>query len=416
MDKLVQERVAECLKTHIDLELQDGVARSNREPPQDQFLPGSELLHTGLPKSPQNPPSVLQSSSTPTLSHTITSPVDPLHLSALAHSSNSLGLTSPPPTSSTLSISDANRVDVGSPRFVPQADARLIIKKADGTEVSLENLTRTIPTPSTPAVSSPQSLELEKGSPGTSNRRPTSIHMETENQHKSRLAEQEQNNRLKTEAADKEKKEKEKAEAERKAKVAEEIFKLEEAARLKKQEKKQRQKEQKEAKALARQRLKEEKRRLKLKQEEDRILKAKQEEEKALQEGNGQKDKEKQERLLKLAAELEGDGKQEGQLENGKVVDDETSMSMEDGKDKPEDRHHIRVNTTSIDSPTSHKRRPRPLDLTRSASRVVAPRVVAPLAATRFITDIATVPYPEGYHSPHPDLNQNVKNGRFRYR
>ena len=31
MDKLVQERVAECLKTHIPQELQDEVARSKRE-------------------------------------------------------------------------------------------------------------------------------------------------------------------------------------------------------------------------------------------------------------------------------------------------------------------------------------------------------------------------------------------------
>jgi hypothetical protein len=46
--------------------------------------------------------------------------------------------------------------------------------------------------------------------------------METEDQRKSRLAEQEQNDKLKAEAADKEKKEKEKAKAEHKAKVAEE--------------------------------------------------------------------------------------------------------------------------------------------------------------------------------------------------
>ena len=31
MDKLVQERVAECLKTHIPQNLQDEVARSKRE-------------------------------------------------------------------------------------------------------------------------------------------------------------------------------------------------------------------------------------------------------------------------------------------------------------------------------------------------------------------------------------------------
>ena len=91
--------------------------------------------------------------------------------------------------------------------------------------------------------------------------------------------------------------------------------------------------------------------------------------------------------------------KQDGQLEDGKVVDNETSMSMEDGKDKPEDG--LRINKISINSPTSDK---------RSASRVVGP-----LVAARFIADIATVPYPEGLLKPHPDLNQNVKNGKFRY-
>jgi translation initiation factor 4G len=84
---------------------------------------------------------------------------------------------------------------------------------------------------------------------------------------------------------------------------------------------------------------------------------------------------------------------------------------MEDGKDKLKDSLHI--NTTSIHSPTSDKRRLRPLDLT-SATRSASP-VVAALATARVIADIATASYPEGYHSPHPDLHQNVKNGRFRY-
>ena len=39
-----------------------------------------------------------------------------------------------------------------------------------------------------------------------------------------------------------------------------------------------------------------------------------------------------------------------------------------------------------------------------------------PVVTARFIADIATVSYPEGYHGPHPDLNQTVKNGKFRYR
>ena len=67
--------------------------------------------------------------------------------------------------------------------------------------------------------------------------------MGTEDQHKSRLAEQEQNDKLKAEAADKEKKEKEKAEAERKAKLAEEVRNLEMAAKLEKEQKELRRKQ-----------------------------------------------------------------------------------------------------------------------------------------------------------------------------
>ena len=250
--------------------------------------------------------------------------------------------------------------------------------------------------PPMPAVSSPQSSVLRQSSPGTPNRRPTSIRIE--DQHKSRLAEQEQIDRLKAEAAAKEKKEKKKAEAERKAKVAEEIHKLEEAARLEKEQKEQRRKQEEErlrkgAEAQELQRLKKkEERRLKLKQGGERILKAKQEE-KALRlaqererakeekERKEKEEREEQERLSKLAEETrlcleeeaaakakaeaisepkpeereeaelkayKGPWKQDGQLEDGRDVDTETFKTMEDGRDKPEDGLHI--DTTSIHS------------------------------------------------------------------
>jgi hypothetical protein len=76
-----------------------------------------------------------------------------------------------------------------------------------------------------------------------------------------------------------------------------------------------------------------------------------------------------------VEAELEahkGDGKEDGQLEDGKVVGADTPKSMEDGKDIPKDG--LRINTT-IGLPTSDKRRPGPLDLPdakKAASPVVA--------------------------------------------
>ena len=391
MDKLVQERVAECLKTHIPQELQDEVARSDREPPKHQLHSGSPLVpHTGLSMPPRNLPTALQGPSIPTLSHTIASPVHPPHPSAIAHSSNSLCLTSPPPTSSTPSISGANH---GSRTFVPRRAAKVTLKNVDGTEISLENLSKS--TPLTP--SSPQSLVLGQNSPGTSNRR---IHM-AEDQHKS--------------------------------KATEDICTLEEAARLEKRGRKQRRKQEerlrKEAEALLElQRLKEEERRFKLEQEEGRTLKAKQEEEKALRlaqerakeekERKEKDEQEEQERSSKLAeetrfrleeevaakakaeaiSELEPEEKEEAKLEAHKG--DGKQDELEDGK------------TTSINSPRSDRRRPGPLDLA-SAIKSASPDVA--LAAARFIDDIATVSYPEGVQHPHPDLNQNVKNGKFRY-
>jgi hypothetical protein len=227
VDKLVQERVA----THIP---QDEVARSRREPPQHQPHLGSHLPHTGLPMSPRNLPSALQAPSTPTLSHTIASPLHPPpHLSTLVHSSDIPCLTSPPLSSSTTFISEERK---------------------------------------------------EKG---------------------------------------------EREEQERSSKLVEETqFRLEEEAA---------------AKAMA-----------------ETFSEPEEREE----------------------AELEarkGDGK-DGPFEDGK--------------------------TTSINPPKSG-----PLDLT-SIGYAPASSVVA----ARFIADIATVSYPEGYQGPHPDLNQNVKNGKFRYR
>ena len=265
VDKLVQERVAECLKTHTPQELQDEVASSNREPQQNQPYLGSQLLHTGLPMSPLNPPSALQGPSAPTLSYTISSPVYPPNPFGPAHSSNGLGITLPPLTSATPSLSDAKQLDVDSRTSVPRAAAKLTIKNTDGTEISLESLAKSAPTPSTPAISSPQSLVHRQGSPGIPNRRLTSI--DTEDQ----LAEQEQNDRLKSEAAE----------------IPDEIRDLEEAAWLENEQKERHRKEEEwlrnEAEDLELRRLKEEaERRLKLKQEEEDeegILNAKQEEE-----------------------------------------------------------------------------------------------------------------------------------------
>ena len=383
IDKRVQERVTECLKTRIPQEPQDEVAISNLELPQNQPHTGSQMPHTGLPMSPRNLPSALQGPSTP---HTIASPVYLAHPSALAHSSNSLDLTSPPPNSSTPSF-DANRLDLDTRTSVPG----LTIKKAGYIEVSLEILTKSTPTPS-PKI-------------------------------EDQLAEQDQYDKV--EAADKEK-----VEAEHEAEVADEIRKLEEAAWLEKERhRKQEEWLGKEVEALESQRLKdeEEERGLKLRQEEEGILKAKQEEkalrlvqERAEEKERNEEQRENQERLSKLSEEtrlrLEEDAGAEAKAEANSESEPEEREEVEFEAHKSDGKQDGQIEeskTTSINSPTSDKQRPGPLDLT-NAKRSACP-VVASLAAARFITDITTVSYPEGCQGPHPDLNQNVKNGKFRY-
>ena len=108
--------------------------------------------------------------------------------------------------------------------------------------LDLENR-RTAPTPTSSTTSGPAGFR--QGSPGTSNRRPASIHIESEDQRKQRLAEEEElkdkeRAKLKAEAEEKTR-EKEAAERElrdeeeRKAKV-ERLRKAEEEERLRKEE------------------------------------------------------------------------------------------------------------------------------------------------------------------------------------
>ena len=81
--------------------------------------------------------------SMPTLSQTITSPVHPHHPSALSHSSNSLGLTSPSPTplASTPALTSANRLDDGSRAFVRQHVNRIMeLNPTLRTNVQLQSL------------------------------------------------------------------------------------------------------------------------------------------------------------------------------------------------------------------------------------------------------------------------------------
>ncbi|KDR75692.1 hypothetical protein GALMADRAFT_248310 [Galerina marginata CBS 339.88] len=435
-------------------------------PPHAQHpQPGQHMPpHGGMPMSPRNPPSSLQGPGTPTLSHAHALP-PPVHAQhpppVLSHASNSIGgLTSPPPTPSSASI-PPNRLNAGSSAFVPRA--KVTLKKEDGTEVNIENLKHTQTPAPTAATSSPQGTVYRQGSPGTPNRRPASIRIESEDQRKQRLAEEEakekEKARVKAEAEEKVRKEKD--EAERKVKEAEQKKKREEEAEKERIRKQEEEKEKERLRKEEDERLRkeeEERESQRLRDEEERKRKEaaeaetkrvaeerarKEEEERLLLEQQAREEKEKAEkaeleRLAKEAKEAEEqrirleeeeaakkaqeqakvepepelDGKSESTTEEGEVVDDAQEIEIPaPSNDKP--KEILRINTGAI-SPGVHRPRPGPLDLS-GAKQANIPASQTALATARIIADITTVQYPEGVSSPRPDLNQGAKEGKFRY-
>ena len=197
--------------------------------------------HPSMPMSPRNPPSSLQGPGTPTLSHAHALP-NPVHAPhpppALSHASNSIGgLTSPPSTPSSTSIP---RLNAGSNTFVPRQ--KVTLKKEDGTEVNLDNIAKSSPVPAAPATAAtPPGSVYRQGTLGTPNRGPANIRIESEDQRKARLADEEakEKERQRVKAAAEEKIRKEKEEAERKVREAEEKKRAEEEAekeRIRKEE------------------------------------------------------------------------------------------------------------------------------------------------------------------------------------
>jgi len=378
---------------------------------------------------------------------------------AISHVTNSIGgLTSPPPTPSSSSI-PTNRLNAGSSAFVPRSSAKVTLKKEDGTEVNIENLkSNPAPVVSNTVTPSTQGSAYRQGSPGTPNRRPASIRIESEDQRKLRLAQEEEKEqkqaRLKAEAEEKVKKEKE--EAERKVKEAEERKRKQEEAEKERIRKEEERKElerlkleeeermRKEAEEREAKRVKEEeerKRRAEEEAEARRIAekKAKKEEEERLEQERlererleREREKEEKERLAKEAEaerlrleqeeaakkavpepEAQADSKTGVVSEDGELVGDGKDVevpasSKDEGKEKP--KEGLRINTAATSSPVD-RRRPGPLDLSHAKSNNVA---ASPLATARIISDINTIQYPEGVVSPRPDLNENAKEGKFR--
>ena len=151
---------------------------------------------------PLNPPPPLQGPGIPTLSHAVANTPPQPSMSSVS---------SPPPTLSTASLPSI-QLNVNPNAFVPISRASISLRSADGQAVKLENLTKrnTIPSSATAALS-PQGSVYRQSS-GSLTRRPISIRMETEDQRKKRLAEEEAKGRQRTHS---------KAEADEKVKLEE---------------------------------------------------------------------------------------------------------------------------------------------------------------------------------------------------
>ena len=382
--------------------------------------------------SPRNPPPPLQGPGTPTLSHAV--PNTP-HPPPLSHPQPSMSsVSSPPPTPSTASL-PSSRLNVNSNAFVPTGRAKITLKSADGQEVKLGDLTKTNTTPSSATTAlPPQGSVYRQGSPGTPTRRPTSIRMETEEQRKKRLAEEEEKEREKTRAKveAEEKVRLEKEEAERKVKEEEERKRKEEEAEKERVRKEEEEKER--LKKEEQQRLKEEEDRIRREAEEQERLRQ-EEEERKLKEEEAEKERIRleqerlavEERLRQEEAEKERIRLEEeaskakaesvdtpAGREDGELAQDGSEQAIPVTKDevKEKAKEALRINTATS-SPAVLRKRPNNLDLSNTKNVGGAP--LSALATARNIDDIGTVQYPEGVMSPKPELNANVKDGKFRY-
>lgn len=355
----------------------------------------------------------LQVPGTPTQSHAV--PPHPPHPTP-SHSTANSGLSSPPPTPSTSvhgSLSSAGpgsaRLNTNANAFVPRSSGKITIKREDGIEVDLSDLTKA-GTPTQTSVPAPT------GSNGSSaaNRKP--VRVETEDAKKKRVDEDDaRKKRMEEEAKEQAKQEAdEKAKEEEEERAAEAKKREEEKERQRQAEEERIRKEEEEKERIrkeaeVKERLQREEERLKREEEErlkkeeaERIRKTEEEAQKALEEAQRIKEEEAK------AAAVTFKDKEEGEVAEAEPVD---------CKEKAKDKESLRIDTSAASHvPTDQsRRRPGPLDLTGASRREpITPALPSALATARIIEDINQISYPEGIKSPNVELNTNVKDGKFR--
>ena len=82
-------------------------------------------------------------------------------------------------------------------------------------------------------------------------------------------------------------------------------------------------------------------------------------------------------------------------------------------KDNVCDQAPLRIDTALMTS--DGKRRPDRLDLSGMKDQSIPSALLSGLVTARIIEHIASIQYPEGVKSTKPELNVNVKQGKFLY-
>ncbi|KAI6120363.1 hypothetical protein EV401DRAFT_2089060 [Pisolithus croceorrhizus] len=240
----------------------------------------------------------------------------------------------------------------------------ITIKSEDGKEVKLESLKKPSPQPST--------TPIPPSSPIATSRRTPSVRIESEEAKRKR----EEQARL----------EQEKQEAEERAKQEEEERKRKEEEAAKRREEEEEEKKRKEKEEEEERARKEAEQ--KLRQEEERKHR---EEEERLEE----------ERRRRRNGKSESEGKEQAELEEKERAEREAERRRQE-----EAEAETRKDSDIVESPTQES-----LEIEEDSS---APPLSALLTA-RNIDRLDEVEYPDGIRSPKTELNQNAKDGKFRY-
>ncbi|KAL4079170.1 hypothetical protein J3A83DRAFT_4207610 [Scleroderma citrinum] len=377
--------------------------------------------HPGMPMSPRTQPPSLPPG-TPTITHTVPHPPHTPQPPPHSHQpSSSISISSPPPTPST-STGPGGRLNTEARAFIPNVSRShrpITIKSEDGTEVNLETLKKHSPQPST--------APIPPASPIATSRRTASVRIESEDDKRKRQeqARLEQEKKDSEERAKREEEERKRKEEEARLKAEEEAKRRkeeEEEERIRKEEEeKERQrleeverkrKEEEEAIRLEEERRKEEERSKEEKERQERELREKEERELREKEQREQAEREAEEQRQKEA--VEQDASHDGTvvsspIDETKELEPEEGEVVEHGEVSEQQKESLRIDTSE-----SARRKLVPLDINAAKKDSSSPPLSA-LMTARNIDRLDEIEYPEGIKSPRIELNQNAKDGKFRY-